>query len=62
MKVVLEMLFLVLNNANVKFIKLKKLISRSYITIEVLFTTSSIKLINKKEFAKVVLIKISRSL
>lgn len=53
-ELVLEMLFLMLSNANIQFIK-KKLIWKSYTTTKVLPTTKYIDLINKKEFAKTVL-------
>lgn len=50
------MRFFSLNNADVKFVeKPKKLIWKSYTTVETLPITSRIKLINKKKFAKVVL-------
>ena len=52
MEVVLKMLFLSLSNANVKFAKLEKLTWRIYITVEALSTTSWVKLIDKKKFAK----------
>ncbi len=55
MKVVLEMPFLSFNNANVKFAELEKLTWRSYIVAEALSITSQVKLIDKREFAKVAL-------
>lgn len=55
MKVILEMFFLSFDNIDVKFTKLKKLTCRFYTAIKALFTTSQIKFMNKKNFAKVVL-------
>lgn len=55
MKVVLKMLFLSLRNANIEFVELGKLIWRFYIITEILPTTSWIKLIDKREFAKTAL-------
>ena len=49
-KVILEMLFLVFNNANVSFVQ-KKLIWRFYTTSEALPTTKWVKVIDWKEFA-----------
>ena len=56
-EVVLEMLFLSLSNADVKFAELKKLTWRTYIAVEALCTTSWFKLIDKKEFVKTTLDK-----
>lgn len=56
MEVVLEMLFLTLNNTNFQF-DAKKFIWRSYTAIETLSTISRIELIIKRKFAKVVLDK-----
>ncbi len=56
-EVVLGMLFLSLSNADVKFAKLGKLTWRSSTTVEALFTTSWVELINKREFAKAALDK-----
>ena len=47
------MLFLILSNADVQFIK-KELTWRSYTTVEALPTTKRVEFINKKEFAKTV--------
>lgn len=55
MKVVLEIFFLSFNNTNIKFAELKKLTWRIYTTAEALPTTSWVKLVNKKEFAKAAL-------
>lgn len=57
MEVVLKMAFLSLSNADVEFAKSGKLTSRSYDTIKALPTISAVKLIKKKEFAKVALDK-----
>ena len=53
-EVVLRMPFLILSNANIQFAK-KEFICRSYTTAEALPTTKQVELIDKKEFAKVVL-------
>ncbi len=55
MKVVLEISFLSLRNTNVEFAELRKLNWRSYTIAKALPTTSLVKLINKREFAKTVL-------
>ncbi len=52
MEVVLEMPFLSLSNADIKFAELGKLIWRSYTAAEALLTTSRVELIDKKKFAK----------
>ena len=52
MKIVLGMPFLAFNKADVEFTKLGKLIWRSYTAAEALPTTSWVKLIDKREFAK----------
>ena len=54
MEVVLEMLFLILSNADIQFAK-EELTWRFYTTKKTLPTTRWVKLINKKEFAKVIL-------
>ena len=54
-EVVLKMLFLSFSNIDIKFVKLKKLTWRTYIIIKALPTTSWVKLINKREFARVTL-------
>ena len=54
-EVVLEMPFLSLNNANIEFTKLEKLIWKTYIVGEALPTTNWVKLIDKKEFARAAL-------
>ena len=48
--IVLEMRFLIINNADIDF-QAQNLQSRSYITKDVLLTTRQIELISKKEFA-----------
>ena len=53
-EVVLDMLFLTFSNTDVRFVE-KELIWRSYTTTEALPTTKRVELINKNEFAKVVL-------
>ena len=53
-EIVIGMLFLILSNTNVQFIK-KKLTWRSYTDAQALTITKQVELINKKEFAKVVL-------
>lgn len=55
-KIMLKKPFLIFNNIRILFTK-KKLIWRSYTIVKALFTTKEIKLINKKEFAKVILDK-----
>lgn len=55
MKVVLEIPFFSLSNANIEFAKLEKQTQRSYIVAEVLPTTSRIEHIEKREFVKVAL-------
>ncbi len=55
MEVILVMPFLSFSNADVKFAELGKLTGRSYTTAEALPTTSWVKLIDKKEFAKAAL-------
>lgn len=52
---VLGILFLIFRNIYVKFAELEKLISRSYITTKTLFTISRIELINRREFAKILI-------
>lgn len=54
MEVVLEMLFLVLSNANVEFTELGKLTWRFYSAAKTLPTISRVEFINKREFAGVV--------
>ena len=54
MKVILEMLFLTLRNANISFVK-KKLTRRFYIIQEALPSTKKVELIEKKRFVKVAL-------
>ncbi len=53
-KVVLGMLFLALNNANILF-GTEELTWRTYTVVEALFTTSRVEFIDKKEFTKVAL-------
>ncbi len=55
MEVVLGMPFLSLNNANVKFAKLEKLIWSFYTAAEALLFTSWVEFFNKKEFTKIAL-------
>lgn len=52
--IILKMPFLLLNNANIKFVD-QKLIWRSYIAIEALLTTKQVEIINKKKFVKMAL-------
>lgn len=54
-KVGLEMLFLSINNANVKVTELEKLTWIFYTVVEVLLIIIHIKLINKEEFSKIAL-------
>ena len=53
----LGMLFLFLNNANVKFAELKKVSWRTYTAAKTLPTISWVELIDKREFAKMALDK-----
>lgn len=46
------MFFLFLNNADIKFAKLRKFILWSYITVEIFFITSQIEFIDKRDFIK----------
>ena len=55
-EVVLGMPFLILNNANVQFVK-KELTRRFYTTAEALLTIKQVEFINKKKFAKAALDK-----
>lgn len=55
-EVVLGMLFLTLSNAEIQFAE-KKLTWRSYTAAKALFTSKRIELIDKKEFAKIMLDK-----
>lgn len=58
-EIVLGMPFLGLNNMDIKFAKkLGKLIWRSYTATKALLTINRFELIDKKEFAKIVLDKI----
>ena len=61
LKIILKMLFFTLNNANIQFVE-KKLIWRFYTTAKALLTTKWVKLIDKKEFAKTMLDKDSKTL
>ena len=61
MKVVLEMPFLALSNADIQFAE-KELIWRSYTADEALPTTKRVELIDKKEFAKAALDEESETL
>ena len=54
MKMVLGILFFTFSNANVGFLN-RKLIWRTYSTVEALSTTKKIQIINQKKFAKAVL-------
>ena len=54
MKIVLGILFFTLSNADIQFAE-KELTWRSYTIAKALLTIKSIKLIDKKEFAKVTL-------
>lgn len=49
---VLNMPFLSLNNANIKFVKLEKFTYMTYTIAKALSTTYWVQLIDKKEFAK----------
>ncbi len=60
MEVVLGMPFLSLSNADVKFAELGKLTWRTYTAAEALLTTSRVKLIDKREFARATQDKIWR--
>ena len=60
-EMVLKMPFLAFSNADVEFTELEKLTWRSYTTVEALPITSQVELINKKEFAKAVLDKNSKT-
>lgn len=62
-KVVLEILFLSFRNINVKFAELSRVTQyRSYDISEALTIINRIKLINKQEFAKIVVDKNSETL
>lgn len=52
-EIILKMPFFSLSNLDVKFAILEKLTWRSYTTVKALPTTNWVKLINKREFAKV---------
>lgn len=54
---IVKMLFLSFNNANIKFAKPEKLIWRFYLVVKVLPTINQVELMNKKEFVKTVLDK-----
>lgn len=60
-EMVLDMPFLSFNNANIQFIE-KKFTWKFYFTTKTLSTTKLVELINKKEFAKIVLNKESETL
>ncbi len=60
-EVVLEMPFLFFSNADVEFAELGKLIWRSYTTAKALPITSQVEFIDKKEFAKTVINKNSKT-
>ncbi len=60
MELILGIIFLAFSNANFQF-DAKKLTWKSYITTEALSTTNRIELINKREFAKIVLDKNSKT-
>ncbi len=57
MEVVLEMPFLSLSNVDVKFAELEKLTWRTDTAVETLSIISRVKLIDKREFARVTLDK-----
>lgn len=59
--IILGILFLSFGNANVEFVELGKPIWRFYNTVEVLFTISQVKLINRREFTKAALVKNSET-
>lgn len=62
MKIVVKILFPDSNNADVKFTELKQLTKRFYILAEALSITSCVDCINKKELAKLILNKNSKTL
>ena len=57
MGMILEIFFFFFSNADVKFAELEKLIWKTYTAVEALSTTSWIKLISKRKFAKTALDK-----
>ncbi len=61
MEMVLEIPFLSLSNADVKFMELRKLIWRFYTAAEALPITSWFELIDKSEFAKLTMNKYSET-
>ena len=61
MEVVLGMPFLALSNADVEFAEIEKLTWSSYTAAEVLPTTNRVELIDKTEYAKIVLDKDSEA-
>lgn len=61
MQIVLEMAFLTFGNMNIQFAE-KTLVWKTYTVLEVLFTTKIVELIDKKDFAKAKLDKMSRLL
>ena len=52
MEMVLGIPFFYLSNIDIEFVELEKLIWKTYIAVEALPTTSWVKLLNKREFAK----------
>lgn len=54
---ILKILFLFFNNANIEFTELEKLTWRFYTPIKDMLTINSIQFIAKKEFAKAILDK-----
>lgn len=54
-EMILEILFLTFNNANMLFVE-RELIWRAYSTVEVLFTTKWMQIINRKNFAAAALV------
>lgn len=55
-KMVLEMIFLTLNDVNIQFVE-KKFTWRSYIIVKALPTIKQVEIIDKKAFAKIILDK-----
>lgn len=56
MKEVFKIFFFTFSNTDIWFV-VKKLVSRSYITIKVFFITKTVEFINRKEFVTVALDK-----
>lgn len=54
-KIIIGMLFFLFSNIDVQFMETERITWRNHIVATVLFSTKSIELINKKEFAATVL-------